>query len=133
MRTRLGSRRCLQFFVARAIETIEACDALYVHHKYNSAVAENFAGHEFFCADRKLDMKARMRDSAKEVLEIYADAKKAAGSAGGPSYGAAGKRSMSSRRGSRAGSAAGGDCSFPPGFVSRLRMSLETSSGIRKR
>ena len=33
---------------------------------------------------------------------------------------------------SRAGSAAGGDRSFPPGFVSRLRMSQETSSGIRR-
>jgi hypothetical protein len=62
-------------------------------------------------------MKARMRASVKEVQKLFADAKKAMGSAGGPSYGAAGKRSRSSRRGARAGSAAGGNRSFPPGFV----------------
>ncbi len=77
-------------------------------------------------------MKVRRRASAKEVRELYADAKKAVGSVGGPSYGAAGKRSRSSRRGSRAGSVAGGDRSFPPGFVSRLRILQETSSGIRR-
>ena len=57
-----------------------------------------FAGTSFFGADRKPYMKARRRASTKEVLELYADAKKAVGSAGGPSYGAAGKRSRSSRR-----------------------------------
>ena len=45
----------------------EAGAALYVQHKYNSAVEENFAGDEFFGADRKLDMKARMKASVKEV------------------------------------------------------------------
>jgi hypothetical protein len=44
-------------------------------------------------------MKTRMRASVKEVQKVSADAKKAVGIAGGPSYGAAGKRSMSSRRG----------------------------------
>jgi hypothetical protein len=39
-------------------------------------------------------MKARRRASAKEVLELYDDAKKAVGSAGGPSYGAAGKNQL---------------------------------------
>ena len=83
-------------------------------HKYNAVVAENFDGDEFFGADRKLDVKARMRASVKEVQKLSADAKQAVGSAGGPSYVVAGKRSRSSRRGARAGSAAGGDRSFPP-------------------
>jgi hypothetical protein len=95
----------------------EASATLYVLHKYNAAVAENFAGDEFFGADSKLDMKARMRASVKEVQKLSAYAKKAAGIAGGPSYGAAGKRRRSSRRSNRAGSAGGGDRSFPPGFV----------------
>jgi hypothetical protein len=62
-------------------------------------------------------MKAKMRASVKEVQKLSANAKKAVGSAGGPSYGAAGKKSGSATRGARAGSAAGGDRSFPPGFV----------------
>ncbi len=45
----------------------EAGAALYVQHKYNAAVADNFAGDEFFGADRKLDLKARMKASVKEV------------------------------------------------------------------
>ncbi len=78
-------------------------------------------------------MKVRMKASTTEVLELYVDAKMAVGSAGGLSFGAAGKRSMSSRRGSWARLSACGDRSFPPGFVSRLRISLETSSGIIRR
>ncbi len=97
------------------IETIEPGDALYVHHKYSSAVAENFVGDEFFGADRKLDMKTRIRASVKEAQKLSADAKKAVGVAGGPSYGAPGKRNK--KRGNRAGLALGGDRSFPPGFV----------------
>ena len=93
---------CLSELGARANGTNEA------------AVAENFDGDEFFGVDRKLDIKPRRRASVKEVQKLSADAKKAVGSAGGPTYGADGKRSRSSRRGSRAGSAAGGDRSFPP-------------------
>jgi hypothetical protein len=63
-----------------------------VLHQYNAEVAENFARCEFFGADRKLDMKARMRASMKEVQKLSADAKKAVGSTGGPSYGAAAKK-----------------------------------------
>ncbi len=70
----------------------EASAALYVQHKCNDAVAENFVGDEFFGADRKLDMKARMRASVKEVQKLSADAKKAVGAAGGPTYGASGKK-----------------------------------------
>ncbi len=92
----------------------EAGAALYVHHKYNAAVAENFVGDEFFGADRKLDMKARMRVSVKEVQKLSAYAKKAVGAAGGPTYGASGKRTR--RRGNRARAAGGGDRSLPPGF-----------------
>ena len=93
----------------------EAGAALYVQHKYNAAVAENFVGDEFFGADRKLDMKARMRASVKEVQKLSADAKKAVGTAGGPTYGASGKRNR--RRGNRAGAAGGGDRSLPHGFA----------------
>ena len=64
---------------------------------------------EFFGAERKLDRKDRMRAYVTEVQKLSADAKMAAGSAGGPSYGVAAKRSRSSRRGARAGSATGGD------------------------
>ncbi len=84
-------------------------------HKLNSAVEENFAGDEFFGADRKRDMKARMRASVKEVQKLSADAKKAVGVAGGPSYGASRKRNR--RRGNRAGLTLGGDRSYPPSFV----------------
>ncbi len=63
----------------------EAGDALYVQHKYSSAVAENFVGDDFFGADRKLDMMARMRASVKEIQKLSADVKKAVGVAGGPS------------------------------------------------
>jgi hypothetical protein len=98
--------------------------------KRNAADAENFAWDEFFGAERKLDLKDRMRASVKEVQKLSADAKKAVGSAGGPSYGAATKRSRPSKRGARVGSAAGGDRSSPPALLSRLRMSLENSSGI---
>jgi hypothetical protein len=45
----------------------EAGAALCVRHKYNAAVVDNFAGDEFFGADRKLEMKARMKASVKEV------------------------------------------------------------------
>jgi hypothetical protein len=92
----------------------EAGATLYVLHKYNATIAENFVKDEFFGADRKLDIKVRMKTSVKEVQKLSADANKAVGSAGGPTYGAAGKRSRSSRRGARSGSVAGGDRSFPP-------------------
>ncbi len=55
-----------------------------------------------------------MRASVKKVQKLSADAKKAVGVEGGPSYGVFGKRNK--RRGNRAGLALGGDRSFPPGF-----------------
>ena len=73
-----------------------------------------------------------MRAFVKEILKLSADAKKAVGSVGGPSYGAAGKRSKSSRRGARAGSATGGDRSFPPGFVKPAANVLGEQLGIRR-
>ncbi len=72
-------------------------------------------GDELFGADRKLDMKTRMRASVKEVQKLSADAKKAVRVAGGPSYGASGKRNR--MRGNRAASAGGGDLSLSPGFA----------------
>ncbi len=60
-------------------------------------------------------MKARMRAFVKEVQKLSADAKKAVGVAGWPSYGASGKRNR--RRGNRVGSAGGGDRSLPPGLA----------------
>ena len=56
-----------------------------------------------------------MRASVKEVQKLSADAKKAVGAAGGPTYGASGKRNR--RRGNRAGASGGGDRSLPPGFA----------------
>jgi hypothetical protein len=43
-------------------------------------VSSALVGDEFFGADRKLDMKARMRAYVKEVQKLSADAKKAVGS-----------------------------------------------------
>ena len=80
----------------------------------NATVAENFAWDEFFGAERKLDLKDRIRASVKEVQKLSADAKKAVGLSGGPSYGVTGKRNK--KRGNRAGQS-GGDRSFPPCFV----------------
>jgi hypothetical protein len=94
----------------------EAGAALYVQYKYNSAVADNFAGDEFFAADRKLDMKARMKASVKEVQKLSADAKKAVGATGGPSFGAGAKRPRPRRR-NRGGGAGDGDRSLPHGFA----------------
>ncbi len=54
----------------------EAGAVLYVQHTYSAAVADNFAGDEFFGADRKLDMKAMMKASVKEVQKLSADTKK---------------------------------------------------------
>ncbi len=102
--------------VARAIEKIEPGAALYVHPKYNSAVADNFAGDEFFGADGKLDMKARMKASVKEIHKLSADAKKAVGATGGPAFGAGAKRPRPPRR-NRGGGDGGGDRSLPPGFA----------------
>ncbi len=94
----------------------EAVAALYVQHKYNSAVADNFAGDEFFGADRKLDMKARMKAFVKEVQKLSADAKKAVGATGGPAFGAGARRPWPPRR-NRGGGAGGGDRSLPSGFA----------------
>ena len=101
----------MQFFVARSSGLVRwrCC-------KYNAAVADNFAGDEFFGADRKLDMKARMKASVKEVQKLSADAKKAVGAMGGPSFGAGAKRQRPPRR-NRGGGAGGGDRSLPPGFA----------------
>jgi hypothetical protein len=87
---------------------------------------------EFFGAERKLDRKDRMRASVKEVQKVSGDAKVAVGSGGGPSYGAAAKRSRSSGRGARAGSATGGDRSFPPGFVKPAANVPGEQLGIRR-
>ena len=62
----------------------EAASALYIRHKYNKAVEENFVGDDFFGADRKLPLKERMRASVKEVQKLSAQAKAAVGNAGGP-------------------------------------------------
>jgi hypothetical protein len=110
----------------------EADATLYVLHKYNAAVAKKIAWDELFGADCKLDMKARMRASVKEVQKLSTDAKKAVGIAGGPAYGAAGKKSRSSRRGNRARSAGGGNRSFPPGFVKPASNVFGEQLGTRK-
>ncbi len=54
--------------------------------------------------------------SVKEVQKLSADAKKAVGATGGPSFGAGAKRQRPPRR-NRGGGAGGGDRSLPPGFA----------------
>ena len=78
-------------------------------------------------------MKARMRAFVKEVQNLSANAKKAMGSAGSPSYGAVEKRSKSSRRGARAGSAARGDRCFPPSFEKPAANVLGEQLGNKKK
>jgi len=62
----------------------EAASALYIRHKYNKAVEENFVGDDFFEADRKLPLKKRMCASVKEVQKLSAQAKADVGNARGP-------------------------------------------------
>ncbi len=61
----------------------EAAFALYIRHKYNKAMEEDFVGDDFFGADRKLPLKERMRASVKEVRKLSAQVKAAVGNAGG--------------------------------------------------
>ncbi len=61
----------------------EAASALYIRHKYNKAVEENFTGDDFFGADRKLPLKDRTRTSVKEVQTVSAQSRAAVGDAGG--------------------------------------------------
>jgi len=94
----------------------EAGSALYVQHKYNSAVVENFVEDELFGAERKQDLKNMMRAFVKEVQKLSAEARKVVGVTGGPAYSASRRRRRSSRRAPRGGAALGGNNSFPPDF-----------------
>ena len=88
-------------------------------------------GDEFFVADRKLDTKARMRASVKEVQKLSADARKAVGVAGGPSYGAPGK--ITRRGATELDRPWVAIAPSPMASLSQLAMSLEHNSGKCRR
>jgi hypothetical protein len=58
--------------------------ALYIRHKYNQAVVDNFLGDEYIRAERKQPLKECMVASVKEVQKLSRQAKAAVGFAGGP-------------------------------------------------
>jgi hypothetical protein len=97
-------------------ELNETGSALYVHHKYSSAVVEIFVGDEFFGAERNLDLKNRMRAYVKEVDKLSVETRKVVGVTSGPAYSADRGRRRSSRRAPRGGAALRGNRSFPPSF-----------------
>ena len=75
----------------------EAGCALYIRHRYNQAVVDNFLGDEYAGAERKQPLKERMAASVKEVQKLSQAVKTAVGIAGGPYAG-------KSRKGDRGGS-----------------------------
>jgi hypothetical protein len=97
----------------------EAAFALYIRHKYNKAVEENFVGDDFFGADRKLPLKERMRASVKEVQKLSAQAKAAVGVAGGPFSKKAPSRNQPRKGGATSSKPANPrreESELPPGF-----------------
>jgi hypothetical protein len=95
-------------------------------------VADNFAGDESFGADRKLDMKVKMKAYVKEVQKLSADAKKAVGATGGPSFGAGAKRPMPPRRNRGGGAGVGGTALFLLASPSQVLTPMKNSSGPRR-
>jgi hypothetical protein len=87
--------------------------ALYIRHKYNQAVVDNFLGDEYVGAERKQSLKERMAASVKEMQKLSQAAKTAVGIAGGP-------YARKSRKGGRGGGGwkqpAKQPSSLPPGF-----------------
>jgi hypothetical protein len=90
----------------------EVACALYIRHKYNQAVVDNFVGDEHVGSERKLSLKEGMATSVKEAHKLSAQTKAAVGVAGGPFNG---KRK---RRGGGGGfkQPAVKGASLPPGF-----------------
>ena len=90
----------------------EVACALYIRHKYNQAVVDNFVGDEYVGSERKLPLKERMATSVKEVQKLSAQAKAAVGVAGGPFTGkkkGRGGGGIYKQQGARGGS-------LPPGL-----------------
>jgi hypothetical protein len=85
--------------------------ALYIRHRYNQVVVDNFVGDEFIGAERKQPLKDRVKTSVKEVHKLPARSEAAVGLAGGPFTGKAKKRD--GRGGWKQPVAKG---SLPPGF-----------------
>ena len=48
----------------------EVVCALYIRHKYNQAVVDNFVGDEYVGSERKLPLKERIATSVKEVQKL---------------------------------------------------------------
>ena len=78
-------------------EIHEASCALYIRHKYNQAVVDNFLGDEYVGAERKQPLKERMATSGMEVEKLTAQAHKVVGKVRGPF-------AKKSRRGRKRGS-----------------------------
>ncbi len=91
----------------------EAGCALYIRHRYNQAVVDNFLGDEYVGAERKQPLKERMAASVKEVQKLSQAAKTAVGIAGGP-Y--AGKSRKGGRGGGNWKQPAKQPGGLPPGF-----------------
>ena len=93
----------------------EAACALFIRHKYNQAVVDNFVGDEYVGSERKTTFKERMKTSVKEVQKLSAQAKAAVGNAGGPFPTAKGNKKRKGGAGSWKQPVASGT-SLPPGF-----------------
>jgi hypothetical protein len=91
----------------------EAGCALYIWHKYNEAVVDNFLDDEYVGAERKQPLKERMAASVKEVQKLSHQAKTDVGIAGGP-Y--AGKSRKGGRGGGNWKQPAKQPGDLPPGF-----------------
>ena len=93
----------------------EAGCALYIRHKYNQAVVDNFVGDEYVGSERNKTLKERMMTSVKEVQKLSGQAKAAVGIAGGPYASGAKAKKRKGGAGNWKQPAAGA-ASLPPGF-----------------
>ena len=93
----------------------EAACALYIRHKYNQTVVDQFVGDEYFGADRSVVLKERMATAVKEVQKLSVAAKNAVGITGGPYAGKGAKKPRNGKgfAGKQQPQQGGG---FPPGF-----------------
>ena len=90
----------------------EAGCALYIRHKYNKIVMDNFLGDEYVGSETKLPLMEWMPPSVKKVQKLSAHAKPAVGAAGGPFNG---KKKVRGGGGRFKRQAVQGG-SLPPGF-----------------
>jgi hypothetical protein len=58
--------------------------SLYIKHRYNQTVVDNFLGYKYVGAERMQPLKERIVTSLKVVQKLSAQAQKAVGNDGGP-------------------------------------------------